>query len=65
MLRQRLLARGRESLAELDQRLARNARFGERLLAEDPTVHVLDNSGPLEQTVEQLLACLVEPAACA
>jgi ribose 1,5-bisphosphokinase len=52
-------------LAEIDQRLARNARFGERLLAEDPTVHVLDNSGPLEQTVEKLLAFLDEPAACA
>lgn len=65
VLRQRLLARGRESVAEIDQRLARNARFGERLLAEDPKVHLLDNSGPLERTVEGLLACLDEPAACA
>jgi ribose 1,5-bisphosphokinase len=65
VLRQRLLARGRESVAEIDQRLARNARFNEQLLAEDPTVHVLDNSGPLEHTVERLLACLDEPGACA
>ena len=65
VLRQRLLARGRESVAEIDQRLARNARFSERLLADDPSVHVLDNSGPLERTVERLLACIDEPAACA
>jgi ribose 1,5-bisphosphokinase len=65
VLRERLLARGRESVAEIDQRLARNARFNEQLLAEDPTVHVLDNSGPLEHTVERLLACLDEPGACA
>ncbi|MNO08536.1 Ribose 1,5-bisphosphate phosphokinase PhnN [compost metagenome] len=65
VLRQRLLARGRESVAEIDQRLARNARFSERLLADDPSVHVLDNSGSLERTVERLLACLDEPGACA
>ena len=65
VLRQRLLARGRESVAEIDQRLARNARFNEQLLAEDPNVHVLDNSAPLEHTVERLLACLDEPGACA
>lgn len=65
VLRQRLLARGRESVAEIDQRLARNARFNEHLLADDPAVQVLDNSGPLERTVERLLACLDEPAQCA
>ena len=65
VLRQRLLARGRESVAEIDQRLTRNARFSERLLAEDPSVHLLDNSGPLELTVEHLLACIDEPAPCA
>lgn len=65
VLRQRLLARGRESQAEIDQRLARNARFSERLLAEDPSVHVLDNSGPLELTVEHLLACIDESNPCA
>ncbi|HWT67746.1 MAG TPA: phosphonate metabolism protein/1,5-bisphosphokinase (PRPP-forming) PhnN [Pseudomonas sp.] len=65
VLRQRLLSRGRESVVEIEQRLARNARFGERLLAEDPSVLVLDNSGPLERTVERLLACIDEPAQCA
>jgi ribose 1,5-bisphosphokinase len=65
VLRQRLLARGRESVIEIEQRLARNARFSERLLADDPSVQVLDNSGPLELTVEHLLACIDEPAACA
>lgn len=65
VLRQRLLARGRESVAEIDLRLARNARFSERLLADDPTIHVLDNSGSLERTVERLLDCIDEPAACA
>lgn len=65
VLRQRLLARGRESVAEIDQRLARNDRFSERLSVEHPSVHVLDNSGPLEHTVEHLLACIDEPDPCA
>lgn len=65
VLRHRLLERGRESLIEIDQRLARNARFNERLLADDPTAHVLDNSGPLESTVEHLLACIDEQSPCA
>lgn len=65
VLRQRLMARGRESVDEIDQRLARNARFGERLLAEDPSVHLLDNSGPLERTLDGLLACIDEPPLCA
>ena len=66
VLRQRLLARGRESLVEIDQRLARNARFTERLLADnDPALHLLDNSGPLACTVERLLACMDEQAPCA
>ncbi|WP_077048229.1 phosphonate metabolism protein/1,5-bisphosphokinase (PRPP-forming) PhnN [Pseudomonas sp. KK4] len=65
VLRQRLLARGRESMAEIEQRLARNDRFGERLLAEDPNVHLLDNSGALANTVEGLLACIGEHPACA
>lgn len=64
VLRQRLLARGRESEAEIDQRLARNAHFSERLLAEEPSVHVLDNSGSLEQTVESLLTCIGKPDLC-
>jgi len=66
VLRQRLLARGRESVAEIDQRLARNARFSQSLLAgHDPAVRLLDNSGALEHTVERLLACIGERSACA
>ncbi|MBV7550175.1 phosphonate metabolism protein/1,5-bisphosphokinase (PRPP-forming) PhnN [Pseudomonas sp. PDM26] len=64
VLRHRLLERGRESLIEINQRLARNARFSEQLLAQDPTVHLLDNSGQLEQTVERLLACFDEQPPC-
>lgn len=63
VLRQRLLARGRESVDEIEARLARNARFSERLLADH--VHLLDNSGPLAHTVERLLACLDEQTPCA
>jgi len=65
VLRQRLLGRGRESPIEIDQRLARNVRFNKRLLAEDSSVHLLDNSGPLESTVEHLLACIDEQSPCA
>ena len=66
VLRQRLLARGRESVAEIEARLTRNARFSERVLAgHDPAVRVLDNSGPLEHTVERLLACVDGQSECA
>ncbi|MHC8305029.1 phosphonate metabolism protein/1,5-bisphosphokinase (PRPP-forming) PhnN [Pseudomonas sp. PB3P13] len=59
VLRQRLLARGRESAADIEQRLARNARFSESLLVnDDPALCVIDNSGPLEQSVQRLLDCL-------
>lgn len=57
VLRQRLLARGRESLPQIEARLARNARFAEGL-ATAPGVFLLDNSGPLERTVERLLGRL-------
>ena len=65
VLRQRLLARGRESVAEIDARLARNAQFSDSLKAA-PGVFLLDNSGPLAHTVARLLDCL-EPghSACA
>ncbi|KAF1012461.1 MAG: Ribose 1,5-bisphosphate phosphokinase PhnN [Pseudomonas fluorescens] len=64
VLRQRLLARGRESLADIEARLARNARFSDSLSA-TPGVFVLDNSGPLEHTVERLLALMGGQSACA
>lgn len=54
VLRQRLLARGRESTQEIEQRLARNSR----LQAYDVGVHVVDNSGSLTSAVEALFALL-------
>ncbi|MBK3444502.1 MULTISPECIES: phosphonate metabolism protein/1,5-bisphosphokinase (PRPP-forming) PhnN [Pseudomonas] len=59
VLRQRLIARGRESLADIEERLARNARFTAQLIAgHGAGLFVLDNSGPLAHTVERLLCCL-------
>ncbi|UVK81788.1 phosphonate metabolism protein/1,5-bisphosphokinase (PRPP-forming) PhnN [Pseudomonas sichuanensis] len=54
VLRQRLIARGRESAEEIEQRLARGAR----LQAYDPSVHVLDNSAALDVAVEALFGVL-------
>ncbi|MBK5355904.1 phosphonate metabolism protein/1,5-bisphosphokinase (PRPP-forming) PhnN [Pseudomonas sp. TH41] len=66
VLRQRLLARGRETVGEINDRLARNACFSNRVLAEhDPALCVIDNSGPLERTVECLLACVDGQPVCA
>ena len=57
VLRQRLLARGRETPQEIDERLARSA--GMRL-DQDSTVHLLDNSGSLTTAVTGLLQLLRE-----
>ncbi len=54
-LRERLLARGRESLPQIEERLARNAEFTASLLAmNDPALSLLDNSGPLRKSLEKL-----------
>ncbi|WP_194787970.1 phosphonate metabolism protein/1,5-bisphosphokinase (PRPP-forming) PhnN [Pseudomonas sp. UFMG81] len=55
-LRQRLLARGRESAWEIEQRLARSAGMA----AYDAAVHVLDNSASLTDSVEALMRLLRE-----
>jgi len=65
VLRQRLLARGRESIEDIEARLARNAQFAEKLLAGDPGLVLLDNSGALETTVARLLQHIDGESACA
>lgn len=65
VLRQRLLARGRESLPEIEARLARNADFAERLMARENTrLWLLDNSGAIEQTLGRLLQLIGKDSAC-
>ncbi|MBF8757292.1 phosphonate metabolism protein/1,5-bisphosphokinase (PRPP-forming) PhnN [Pseudomonas guariconensis] len=57
VLRQRLLARGRETAEQIEQRLARNALLQ---IGETQGVHVLDNSTSLADTVAALLHLLTE-----
>ncbi len=70
VLRQRLLARGRETPEQIEQRLARSRSFAVVGGASAATVAqehicVLDNSGPLQQTVNCLLHLLDETRRCA
>lgn len=58
VLRERLLARGREPLEEIEARLARNEQF--RSAAEQEEALLLDNSGALEHTVQRLLQLIDE-----
>ncbi|MGH8437340.1 MAG: phosphonate metabolism protein/1,5-bisphosphokinase (PRPP-forming) PhnN [Pseudomonas sp.] len=69
VLRQRLLARGRESVEDIEARLARSAQFqasanpeGEGNAAQ---LHTLDNSDHFEQTVANLLDLIGASRTCA
>ncbi len=57
VLRQRLLARGREPVEEIEQRLARNAHLSN---AQAAGMKHLDNSGELGDTLRRLLTLLQE-----
>ncbi|MFH6598101.1 phosphonate metabolism protein/1,5-bisphosphokinase (PRPP-forming) PhnN [Ectopseudomonas khazarica] len=69
VLRQRLLARGRETPEQIEQRLARSRSFAAggqgSVAASGQPLCVLDNSGPLPQTVSRLLQLLDEARQCA
>lgn len=56
ILRQRLLARGRETITQIDARLARNADFAEL----DDGCVTIDNSGALDDAVTKLVDLVVQ-----
>lgn len=58
VLRERLLRRGRESLAEIEARLRRNELFTADASVGETLIHRLDNSGELSDTVAGLLKLL-------
>lgn len=64
VLRERLLRRGRESIEQIEQRLARNAQF-DAVSAERDGLHLLDNSASIERAGDNLLALIGANRTCA
>lgn len=62
VLRKRLLVRGRETLEQIEERIARNALFRDRR-SSDVAVHVIDNSGAIVDAVNNLLGLVLLSAA--
>ena len=60
ILNKRLLYRGRDSIGEIEARLARNSSFRD---TQPGNTLILDNSGPLEQTVDAFIDWLKEAMA--
>jgi ribose 1,5-bisphosphokinase len=58
-LRERLLARGRETVAEIEKRLQRASNFTAQVL-ERPNWVVIDNEGELKEAGERLVALLTD-----
>jgi ribose 1,5-bisphosphokinase len=58
VLRQRLIARGRESAADIEARLQRNQRFVAVTQAEAEAIEQVDNSGELATAVRRFLQIL-------
>jgi ribose 1,5-bisphosphokinase len=54
VLRERLVRRGRETATEIEERLARAAAF----TVDHPRLVVIDNTGPLEEAGDRLVAML-------
>ncbi|MFP6849279.1 MAG: phosphonate metabolism protein/1,5-bisphosphokinase (PRPP-forming) PhnN [Pseudomonas sp.] len=64
VLRERLLRRGRESIEQIEQRLARNAQF-DAAAAECDGLHLLDNSASIEHARDNLLMLIGASRTCA